>query len=344
MGTMETTLERKTQVLQAQGSTMRRDEQGRLHFTAKSLSSDFLPVEWLEKAAKNSVGKHLLYRHRDPRMPEHADEPIYGEVTKAEVQEIDGKHFIVSDYTVYNFHNRGAALSQVLEERNKEEKPFGISMMYHQYKNKGTGDTVAVNVLEHSATWKPACKLCVTLEEDEQMLNLQKNTGEGEPAKTDELQKALDDKTIKLEAITKQLEDKDGEIATLTAKLEDAEASVTKSNAVLEKQAKSLGELAVRMKALEDHNEFLEKKKPLIEDIFKLEGDTQLRDMYKSWSIEKLEERLEFKKSQPRAPKVEVASETAKLEEIVIDEKTLEENKAYLKELGITDEELKGVL
>lgn len=309
------TKERRVHETDSEVSSVEYNEDGTLTFKAISISDEFLEKDWMDYAAKDSQGKHVVYRHRLPSDPEHSDEPYYGRVLESRVFEREGKHYIESDYLIKGLLTRRKKLQELVERRQKEGRPMGISMHYDVYKK---GDEIAdLDVIEHSLTWMPAVKEAVVLEEALHMPKKNEKNKDPEEEKTDEIQRQLDEKQIEqLEALEKELEKATSKLEELEGKLEKEREAKEDAEGKLTKLVPKLDELSGKVAELESHNERLEKK-PIIDEIVKLEGDKQLADwgFYDNLSIEKLQERLEYLKSRPpKDPKIDVGKTDEELE------------------------------
>ncbi len=334
-------VERKQEVFSADLKSIQIDDKGRMTFWAKSLHDGYLPEQWLRAAAEDSIGARFLYRHRSPDNPLHADEPIYGKVLQSKVEMEKDKLFVFSQYMIKTHHRRGRQLAEIIERRAKEGNPFGVSMKFDVWRNKETKEIVAVDVHEHSATWKPACKLCVILEndgEDDIMPEDNKDKLQGKQKSTEDLIAELDGKRVTLEA---ELTKKSQELEDFKKK---ADENAKSTQTLVEK-------LTQRLETIEKYNEYLIKTKPVVDQLMALEDDKDeefkkdLKAMYDSWPLDKLTKRLEKKKAEPPATnrRAETADITSKLKALEADGMKDDELAARLRKLKATDAELKAI-
>jgi len=335
-------VERKQEVFSADLKSIQVDDKGRMTFWAKSLHDGYLPEQWLKATAEDSIGARFLYRHRSPDDPKHADEPIYGKVLQSKVEMEKDKFFVLSQYMIKTHHRRGRQLAEIIERRAKEGNPFGVSMKFDVWRSKETKEIVAVDVHEHSATWKPACKLCVVLEdngEDDIMPNEQNTKDQGKPKSTEDLIAELDGKRVSLEA----------DLVKKSQELEDYKKTTAENTKITQSLVEKLTQ---RLETIEKYNVYLEKVKPLVDELMKFEDDKDeefkkdLKAMYDLWPLEKLMKRLEKKRAEPPVGNrnAEVADVTAKRKALEADAMKNDDLIAELRSrLKATDAELKAI-
>jgi len=295
-------------------------EEGDMLLKARSIHEKFLPDPWLTKLAKDSEKQRVLWRHRDPEDSEKRGF-VYGRNLHNTVK--DG--FIESYYKIFG----GAEdtpennLQQLIKLKLEAGEPIGISKGFLKRLDKN-GDIARVISLEDSITYKPQCKQCITqevlveMEEKELKEQIEKLTQE------------LDNAKMQLETTAVELETKEAEVKTLkkeySAKLDELEAKISNKDAekeAFEEKYVKLKDDFITFKATYE----AEKKQPLIDELYKLERDDDLKEIYPTWEQKKLEDRLKRKKSEAEKAKVMITS----LEE----EKSKVEKELYEKDIGL---------
>lgn len=268
-------------------------------FTARSLSKDFVCEDGLQRLANDSVGKSLIWRHAHPIEEKEKQSHIYGTVLESTV---DDGH-IVSKYQVYDHTQDHLDLQDIIVKRFKNEDPLGISMQYRTYFNH-EGEAIHYDVFEHSGTPIPQCITCKTINTKNEKPMTDENEEENEEMKkVKELEKRLTEKTSKLE-----------KYQTTIKKLEDKLQGKDKK---LEQEKEVKKTLESRVSKLEQTIDFLNEKKPIIQKILEIDDNPIMRKKYPSWSVEELEEHLEYMKekaeySTPQTKSIKQSAREAK--------------------------------
>lgn len=275
-------------------------EDGDMVVKARSLHKKFLPEPYLTKLAEDSVNQRVLWRHRDPENPEDRGR-VYGRVLKAEAKD----DFIESYYRIFGGSEDSpeAKIQELIKSQLEAGDPIGISKGYLTQSDKN--GTKRVLSLEDSITYKPACKACKTEEVITQM-------EEDLDKKIKKLQEELNDTKL-------QLEEKEAQESKYKEKLDELEAKVETKESTIEEERDKVNKMEDKKTQLEDKllklseefQEFkaqkeAEKRKPLIDEIFKYEQSEILKDVYQDMSINKLEEHLEEVKGKHSQPQVTV--------------------------------------
>ena len=300
-------------------------EKGDMLLKARSIHEKFLPEPWLTKLAEDSVKQRVLWRHRDPE-----DKDKRGFVYGRNIHNVVKDGFIESYYRIFGGKDGTPEdkLQKLIKLKLEAKEPIGISKGFLKRLDKN-GDIARVISLEDSITYKPQCERCITqevlveMEEKELKEQIEKLTQE------------LDNTKMQLETTNEQLESKDTEIETIksefSVKLEAIETKVGTKDA----EKEQFEEKYVKLK--DEFNTFkityeAEKKQPYIDELYKLEKDDDLLEIYPTWDEKKLAERLVKKKLKANAAKVMITS----LEE----EKMKVEKELYEKDVGL--QALKG--
>lgn len=287
------------------------EKDGKFYFIAKALNKDFECEDGRRALAKDSINKHLIWRHQHPIEEGNKETHIYGRVLDAWLD--DESKEIYAKYEVYGHTPDHVALREAIKERHEIRDPLGISMRYRKY--YAGGKAIHYDVLEHSATPFPACKDCKTI-------NFEVKTMENEEIKK-ENEEELDEEDELLSKTLKKIEELEKQLDSKTKILEEYKAEVVTLEKELKKKEKALEEKEVEEKSLEETIEDLRleverlKKKPIIDKILeikpKIEKDEKylewLRDQDEDYLKEKLEE---FTKEAESKPIVKSLEESAK--------------------------------
>lgn len=276
------------------------ERDGKFYFTAKSLTNEFECEPVLERLARDSVNKHLIWRHKHPIQDENHETHIYGTVRESKV--VDG--YIQSKYEVFNHTQDHRDFIELIKEKSLVNDPLGISMRYRKYfKN---GNINHVDVFEHSSTPYPKCEKCLNF--DEYIGEKDKMSEQTEPVKKQDKE---EDKELEQEDLSKHLERIEELQATLDSRTETLEEYKSKIE-TLEKEIKDAKEskqaetmtLEDRVKVLEEklekqeikHKEEIEmlEKQPILDEMFELKDlDDAEKKFYKKQKKTYLEEKLE---------------------------------------------------
>ena len=252
-------------------------ENDQFKFIAKSITKDFVCEPGLDRLAKDSPGKHLIWRHEHPIIPKYNSTHIYGRVLESKVDE----GAIISTYEVYGHTPEHLKARRDIEKRFEAKEPISISMRYRQY---GEKDPIHFDVVEHSLTPTPACKECVALDilnESDNMTKTQEDLMkeikelEDELTKKDKLYEELESKVVviekKLEESIKDIESKETEIETEKSDKDKILEKILELNDKLGKQNTVMDKLQedIAMKDVE----------PLINSLVELDGK-EMNDIY----------------------------------------------------------------
>ena len=297
-----------------------------IRITAKGVSDKVVSPEIIDSLTKYSVNQPILYRHVHPSSPGEGE--ILGTIVRAEKVQTDDEQYIEFEAEMLNYTESQRQAIELIKLRYEAGDPMGVSIGFQEFRRNG--ESLDARPFEYSLTHIPFCDDCGVSE----VITMEKNEYE---TKLAELQSALDKaknknteletKISTFESKTKTLEDKimekmtqkfEDEIKVLNTKLEESEAKAKK--AILEAR------LA-----------------PIKVELFKLEGDEQLRDhLYPALSEEQLTERLE--KIRKKRPPTIV---TKTMEESRADASTeaiKAEKRAEVKKLLYEDPEIKSLL
>lgn len=276
-------------------------EPGDMLIKARSLHKSFLPEPWLSKLAEDSKFQRLIWRHKDPEDPETRGR-VYGRNLHNSVN--DG--FIESYYRVFGGPENSPEqkLQTLIHARHESGDDIGFSKGFLKHKNKN-GEIYRVISLEDSITYKPACSACKTQE----VIKLEMTETELQDlikklqAELDDTKLQLEQKAETIDSLNSDKDELDKEKTEFTAKLEELEAKLEAK----EEEKSALEETIVKVsdsfKEFKEQYE-VEKKQPIIDEIFKLEKDDDLKPIYAGWDIEKLEGRLEKVKSKLEDPRI----------------------------------------
>lgn len=284
-------------------------EEGDMLLYAKSLHNKFLPEPWQSKLAKDSVGNPVLYRHKSPENPEDRGD-VFGRNLHEEVKD-DG--FSHTYYRIFGGKPDGPELKlqKLIKKQLEAGDPIGLSKGF--ITKSENGEIYRVIALEDSITYKPACSQCTTQEVLIQMENKEKLEEE-----IKKLQKELDNHKLQLESKDKELTNTqkiksefETRLKELEGKVEAEEKAVvatkTEKEQLEDKLIKLSDEFVAFQKKVELERE-ISVKQPVINKLYELEKDADLVEVYKSWDIKKLEDRLVKKEAEDRARKDKLKS------------------------------------
>jgi DNA repair exonuclease SbcCD ATPase subunit len=252
-----------------------KEDENRFIFTAKSITKDFVCEDGLNRLANDSPGKHLVWRHEHPLIPQFTSTHIYGRVLESKVK--DGGIF--STYEVYGHTDDHLKVREVIKQRFELKDPIKISMRYRQY---GTDNPIHFDVVEHSLTPTPACKECRAIE----ILNESDKMTEEELAKQiKELEEQLTKKDKLLEGYESKLETYNTKIQAIEKSLEEEIKSSKAKDKKLEETEKGKDEITEQLLEFKDkingQSQMIEKLQednamkgydPLIKDLVELDG------------------------------------------------------------------------
>lgn len=290
-------------------------DKGNFYFTAKSLSQDFECEDGLKRLSRDSINKHLIWRHKHPIEKTEKRSHIYGRVVDSWLED-DGH--IWSKYQVYDHTPDHLALQELIEKRLEANDPLGISMQYRTYSRDGR--KIHYDVFEHSGTPIPKCSTCKTTDFGiEEMANEdQENEGEQEEEQP-ELQKHIEkikELEERLNSKTSSLEEYESKIATLEQEIESKESELKKEKEETMTLEEKVDSLQAEVKKLE--------KKPIVDKLFEIENDEELIDWYYTKNVDFLEQRLEKKvdeaESTPITKDIEDSANEANVEDGVNEE------------------------
>lgn len=243
------------------------EKDGKFFFTARSLSESFECEDGLERLARASINKHLIWRHRHPIEDKHKDNHIYGRIVEAHLE--DG--YIVSTYEVYNHTPDHLAFIEILKERNSVGDPLGISMHYRRYYNM-KNEVIHYDVFEHSGTPFPACETCKTIEIGvETMVNENEIKEEVKKEVEDEVKEEDADAEIlkKITELEGMLNDKTEKLEAYKGKIESLELEMKKKSEEIDSKSEETKTVEERVLELESEISYL-KKKPMIDKLLEI--------------------------------------------------------------------------
>jgi len=271
-------------------------EDGDMLVKARTLHNSFLPEPWLSRLAKDSINQRILWRHRDPEGDDAGH--IFGRVLTADVK----GDFIESYLRIFGGPEDSPEknLQNLIKLKFEDNDPIGISKGFIKYYNKN-GEIRRVTSLEDSITYIPQCKSCKTIEVKMEMDEKELK------AQIKKLQNELNASKMELENKDNSLKEYEDKVKGFESKIEEFEAKVKVKETEKETLEDKLVGLSDKVKNLTEKLEY-EGKKPLIEEIHKYEQDDMLLDIYKSWDVKKLEERLTKVKEKYSEPQIKVTT------------------------------------
>lgn len=243
---------------------------GKLYFTAKSITDDFVCEAGRKRMASNSTGKPLIWRHEHPI--QYKNNHIFGEVVESNYE----GNSIISKYEVYDHTKDHKKFIKILKDRHELGEPLSISMRFRTYYNE-LGDPVHFDVIEHSATPTPACKECVVIDiknEDEKMPEEENIKEEIEKLESELTKK---DKILeKLEEETKELKEK---LSFKDEELEKTKESKDEFAGKLDEFKDKLLEQKTIIDKLQEARK-MDKLMPTIENILEYPTEGMMEDVY----------------------------------------------------------------
>jgi hypothetical protein len=269
------------------------EKDGDYYFTAISLTEDFEKKPCRERLAKDSVNKHLIWRHRHPLDDAHNHAHIFGTVTNSKATD----DAIKSEYKPYTHTELHKEFIEEIKEKKAAGDPIGISMRYRKYYDE-SGQITHLDVFEHSLTPFPKCEECLVIDdyigekevpdkkdkkdEEQGQEPVMEDELEKHLKKIDELEKSLNSKTEALEGYKTKLE-------TLEKDLKEAVETKDQEEKTLEDRVKTLEEkLESQKEDYEKKIDFL-KKEPTLNEMFEMRKlDEDEKEFYKNLSLEKL--------------------------------------------------------
>jgi len=238
------------------------EKEGKFFFTATSLDNNFECEVGRSILSKKSIGKAYIWRHQHPIQEGNEDTHIMGEVVSSRIND---KGFIESKYEVYGHTEDHLALRGVIRERQKVEKPLGVSMRYRKYY---IGDKILhYDVFEHSGTPFPKCTECTNLD-----YIGEKKVPDKEEIKKEEgtLEKVDLEKSLKkIDELENQLNSRTKIYEEMKSKVETLEADLKSKSEELERTEKVEKTLEEQISDLKNEVEYLIKK-PIIDKILEV--------------------------------------------------------------------------
>jgi DNA repair exonuclease SbcCD ATPase subunit len=260
------------------------EKDGKFFVIGKALSKDFECEAGLKSLANDIIKAPFVWRHRHPIEEKHNENHIYGRVQEAWVTD-----YLMVKAEIYGHTQDHLALRELIKERAKVKNPLSFSMHYRTYFNEDKSKKIHWDVYELSGTPFPACKTC-------QIENFigEQQMPENEKKELEQLEttvKKIKDLEDNLNAKTKSLE-------ILQTEVKKLEAETKSKDQELEDKKKATKSLEDRVLELENYSKYLEQKKPVIDEILKLESlDSRQVDWFRTQDVEYLNKKLEeFKK------------------------------------------------
>ena len=302
------------------------EKDGKFYIIGKALSKDFECEAGLEALADDVIKAPLVWRHRHPIQKEHKDNHIYGRVLEAWV-----KDFLMVKAEIYDHTKDHKALRKLIKERSNLDDPLSFSMHYRTYFNEDKTQKIHWDVFEISGTPFPACKTC-------QIENFigEGNMSEVNKDKEDKEMEKIDEAVKKIKELEEQLNAKTLSLEDLQAELKKLEDETIAKDKALEEKAQESKSLEDRVLELENYTKYLEVKKPLLDEIKKVEkiDDKQfewLKSQEKDYLLERLEDAKKNAESKVHTTNLEESAEEARLrgaeldKELEKDEPTFDE-------------------
>jgi chromosome segregation ATPase len=228
----------------------------------------------LDNLNKFSVNQPILYRHNHPN--KRLGGQILGRVIEtkiADVKDATGKLVkgIIGKAFIKNKTKFQQQIQEYIRKKDQLKDPIKISIGFENQE-------LDAEVYEYSLTYKPVCEECST------MVTEQEKT----EAQMGELQTALD----KSAGIVKEFEKKTKELESKVAEYEKTASDKDKKLKEFEDKLISMKDLSTKISELEKKLSDAEKA-PLIDQIYELEQDDELKEIYKGWEMPRLVKRLE---------------------------------------------------
>jgi len=287
------------------------EQDGNFLFKATSLTEEFEKKPCRERLARDSINKHLIWRHRHPLDDAHNHAHIFGTVINSKATD----EAIISEYMPYTHTELHKQFIEEIKEKKASGDPVGISMRYRKYYDE-SGEITHLDVFEHSLTPFPKCEECLVIDEyigEKDMTNEKPKKDEDktkDPAMEDEVKqhlKKIEELEQSLNSNTKALEGYKTQIETLEKDLKEAQESKEQEEKTLEDRVKSLEEKLETQKV--EHKNEIEylKKEPILDKMFEIRKlDKNEQEFYKTLSLEDLTK----KKTQWEGEEVKPISKT----------------------------------
>jgi len=297
-----------------------------IRITAKGVSDRFISPNIIDSLTKYSVNQPILYRHVHPSSIGEGE--ILGTIVRAEKIQTDVEQYIEFEAEMLNYTDTQKKAIELIKIRYEAGDPMGVSIGFQQFGN--AGNPVDARPFEYSLTHIPFCDDCgvsevITMEQEEyetKLAELQKSLD-----KAKNKNRELESQVNKFESKTKDIETRIME--TMTAKYEETVLALNKK---LEETKAESERLVLEAKLA-----------PIKADLFKLEGDEELRDaLYPNLGEEQLIARLERKRKETPPTIV-----TRTMEESRADASTetiKNEKRAEVRKLLMEDDEIKELL
>ena len=276
------------------------------HFTALGVSDDFACEYVMDTLIPRVPNTALTFRHRHSLQSPNDILPIFGWGVKASKvkKQIDGKEkmFLETEFCVPTKAKNGHDLdenivySQWVKKCYEEGIPAGIS--YHFQTQRENGIAYHASILEIAGTPYPKCKQCLVSppQVDGAVSMNEEEKKQLEKMDSKQLQALLEKLTSDKQSLSLELEKKQKELSDIETKNKTAlESEKTRA----EKAMDLVENISKEFTALKLELEYASTKKPLVDEIIKLEGDSELGEFYKSKPVDWLKKRLE-KVSQPK--------------------------------------------
>lgn len=262
------------------------ERDGKYYFTATSLTEEFEAKRCREILARESMNKHLIWRHRHPIDKDHNHAHIFGTITNSKSND----KAIISEYMPYTHTDLHRIFIEEIKEKKAAGDPVGISMRYRKYFDDD-GNITHLDVFEHSLTPFPKCEKCLVIDdyigekempEEETKILEETDEQKARLKRIEELEAALNSSTESLEKYKTKIE-------TLEKTIEASKDKKDSETKTLEDRVKSLEEKLE--KAKHDYDKKVEdiKKEPILTEMFELKDlDEDEKEFYKNLSLEKL--------------------------------------------------------
>lgn len=284
---------------------------GRFTFTATSLTEDFEKIPCQEVLAKDSINKHLIWRHLHPIQDENKDKHIYGVVLESNV--VDGR--MITKYEAYDHTQKHKDFIDFIKEKKVANDPTGVSMRYRKYYE---GDKIVhLDVFEHSVTPYPKCEECLHIDEYIGEKKIMPDKKDDVPKKDPEMVK-LEEHLKKIDDLQKSLDSKTETLEGYKSRIETLESDLKSKDSSLETTKQETKTLEDRMKEVEVKNEDLRKevdylsKKPILDELFELRTlNDKEKEFYKSESLEGLNVYLKQWESESAKPTTKTLEKSA---------------------------------
>ncbi len=253
------------------------EDNGQLIIDFTGVTENYVSSNLLNEINKYSANQPLLYRHNHPLKKKGGE--IIGRIIQTSLTDVkDTQGKLVKAVTGKAFIGNKTKFQRMVQDYVKKKdqikNPVKISIGFENIENE-KHEPIDAQVYEYSLTYQPVCEECVTKMPEKDV-------------EISELQTALD----KSAGLTKEFEKKNKELESKITEMEKTMKDKDSKIKEFEDKLINTKDLSVKIAELERKLSDAEKK-PFIDEIYELEKDDELKEIYRGWDTTKLQKRLD---------------------------------------------------